>query len=44
MSAKDLKFGGDARHLMVQGVNVLTDAVAVTIGPKGRNGVIGTSF
>ena len=44
MSAKDLKFGGDARHLMLQGVNLLTDAVAVTLGPKGRNVVIEKSF
>ena len=44
MSAKDLKFGGDARHLMQQGVNLLTDAVAVTLGPKGRNVVIEKSF
>ena len=44
MSAKDLKFGGDARHSMQQGVNLLTDAVAVTLGPKGRNVVIEKSF
>ena len=44
MSAKDLKFGSDARHLMLQGVNLLTDAVAVTLGPKGRNVVIEKSF
>ena len=44
MSAKELKFGGDARHLMLQGVNLLTDAVAVTLGPKGRNVVIEKSF
>jgi chaperonin GroEL len=44
MSAKDLKFGGDARHLMLQGVDLLTDAVAVTLGPKGRNVVIEKSF
>ena len=44
MSAKELKFGSDARHLMLQGVNLLTDAVAVTLGPKGRNVVIDKSF
>lgn len=44
MSAKELKFGGDSRHLMLQGVNLLTDAVAVTLGPKGRNVVIDKSF
>jgi chaperonin GroEL len=44
MSAKDLKFNGDARQLMLQGVNLLTDAVAVTLGPKGRNVVIEKSF
>ncbi len=44
MSAKELKFSGDARQLMLQGVNLLTDAVAVTLGPKGRNVVIEKSF
>ena len=44
MSAKDLKFGEDARQLMLRGVNLLTDAVAVTLGPKGRNVVIEKSF
>jgi chaperonin GroEL len=44
MSAKELKFGGDARQLMLHGVNLLTDAVAVTLGPKGRNVVIEKSF
>lgn len=34
--AKDLKFGADARALMLQGVDLLTDAVAVTMGPKVR--------
>jgi len=32
--AKDIKFGGDARAMMLQGVNLLADAVAVTMGPK----------
>ena len=44
MSAKELKFGDDARHLMLQGVNILADAVTVTLGPKGRNVVIEKSF
>ncbi len=44
MSAKELKFSGDARHLMLQGVNALTDAVAVTLGPRGRNVVLDKSF
>lgn len=44
MSAKELKFDGDARHLMLKGVNQLADAVAVTLGPKGRNVVIEKSF
>jgi chaperonin GroEL len=44
MSAKDLKFGGEARQLMLQGVNLLTDAVSVTLGPKGRNVVVEKSF
>lgn len=34
--AKDLKFGSDARALMIQGVDLLADAVAVTMGPKVR--------
>ncbi|MDT4288940.1 chaperonin GroEL [Methylomonas sp. MO1] len=44
MAAKDVKFGGDARALMVQGVNVLANAVKVTLGPKGRNAVLDKSF
>jgi chaperonin GroEL len=44
MSAKELKFSNDARHLMMQGVDILTDAVAVTLGPKGRNVVLAKSF
>ena len=35
--AKDVKFGGDVRAMMLQGVDVLSDAVAVTMGPKVRN-------
>ena len=44
MSAKDVKFGDDARAKMLSGVNVLADAVKVTLGPKGRNVVLDKSF
>jgi chaperonin GroEL len=44
MSAKEVKFGDDARTLMVNGVNILADAVKVTLGPKGRNVVLDKSF
>ncbi len=44
MSAKDVKFNTDARNKMLRGVNVLADAVKVTLGPKGRNVVIDKSF
>ena len=44
MAAKDVKFGDDARSRMVQGVNVLANAVKVTLGPKGRNVVLDKSF
>ncbi len=44
MAAKDVKFGDSARHRMVAGVNVLADAVKVTLGPKGRNVVLERSF
>ena len=40
MAAKDVKFGNDARVKMLRGVNVLADAVKVTLGPKGRNASI----
>ena len=40
MSAKDVKFGDDARIEMLEGVNVLANAVKVTLGPKGRNVVL----
>ena len=36
MAAKDVVFGGDARARMVEGVNILANAVKVTLGPKGR--------
>ncbi|MGR6982177.1 chaperonin GroEL [Testudinibacter sp. P27/CKL/0425] len=44
MAAKDVKFGNDARVKMLQGVNVLADAVKVTLGPKGRNVVLDKAF
>ena len=44
MAAKDVKFNTDARNRMLKGVNVLADAVKVTLGPKGRNVVIEKSF
>ena len=42
--AKDVKFSDAARQLMLDGVNVLADAVKVTLGPKGRNVVLDKSF
>ena len=42
--AKDIKFGSDARTLMLQGVDILADAVAVTMGPKGRNVILEQSW
>ncbi|AUC53833.1 MULTISPECIES: chaperonin GroEL [unclassified Sagittula] len=44
MSAKDVKFNTDARSKMLKGVNILADAVKVTLGPKGRNVVLDKSF
>ena len=44
MAAKDVRFGDDARSRMVRGVNVLAQAVKVTLGPKGRNVVLDKSF
>ena len=44
MSAKDVRFGDDARSRMVKGVNILANAVKVTLGPKGRNVVLDKSF
>ncbi len=44
MSAKEVKFGDDARTRMVHGVNILANAVKVTLGPKGRNVVLDKSF
>jgi chaperonin GroEL len=44
MAAKDVKFDTDARNRMLAGVNILADAVKVTLGPKGRNVVLDKSF
>jgi chaperonin GroEL len=44
MAGKDVKFGTDARNRMLTGVNILADAVKVTLGPKGRNVVLDKSF
>src|SRR5271170_4261684 len=44
MAAKDVKFGADAREKMLHGIDILADAVQVTLGPKGRNVVIDKSF
>jgi len=44
MSAKEVKFSSDARERMLRGVDILANAVKVTLGPKGRNVVIDKSF
>ena len=44
MAAKEVKYGADARQRLLQGVDILADAVKVTLGPKGRNVVIDKSF
>lgn len=44
MSAKDVKFGTDSRDRMLRGINILANAVKVTLGPKGRNVVIDKSY
>jgi len=44
MAAKDVRFGGEARERMLRGVDILANAVKVTLGPKGRNVVIDKSF
>ena len=44
MAAKDVKFGADARQKMMKGVDILANAVKVTLGPKGRNVVLDKSF
>jgi chaperonin GroEL len=44
MSAKEVRFGGDARTRMLRGVDILADSVKVTLGPKGRNVILDKSF
>ena len=44
MAAKDVKFGADAREKLLRGVDILADAVRITLGPKGRNVVLDKSF
>jgi len=44
MAAKEIKYGAKAREKMLNGVNQLADAVAVTLGPRGRNVVIDKSW
>src|ERR1700681_1025784 len=44
MAAKDVRFGENVRNKMINGVNVLADAVKITLGPKGRNVVLERSF
>jgi chaperonin GroEL len=44
MAAKDVRFGGEARERMLRGVDILANAVKVTLGPKGRNVVLDKSF
>ena len=44
MAAKEVRFSDDARSRMLRGVNILANAVKVTLGPKGRNAVLEKSF
>src|SRR5580692_11631821 len=44
MAAKDVRFAGDARQRMMRGVDLLSEAVKVTLGPKGRNVVLDKSY
>ena len=44
MPAKEVRFSGDARERMLRGIDILTNAVKVTLGPKGRNVVLDKSF
>src|SRR5271165_6224880 len=44
MAAKDVRFGGDARQRMLRGVDILADAVKITLGPKGRNVILDRSY
>ncbi len=43
-SHKEIAFGNEGRQALARGVNILADAVAVTLGPKGRNVIIGKEF
>jgi chaperonin GroEL len=43
-ASKDIRFGRDARALMLEGANKLADAVSVTLGPRGRNVVLDKAF
>ena len=44
MAAKDVRFSGDARERMLRGVDILANAVKITLGPKGRNVVIDKAY
>src|SRR6266436_2799793 len=44
MAAKDVKFGSDAREKLLRGVDILNEAVRITLGPKGRNVVLDKSY
>src|ERR1700735_5108696 len=44
MPAKDVRFGGDARQHMLRGVDILAQAVKVTLGPQGRNVILDKSY
>src|ERR1700730_3584886 len=44
MAAKDVRFGSDAREKLLRGVDILADAVRITLGPKGRNVVLEKSY
>ena len=44
MAAKDVKFSRDARERIMRGVDILADAVKVTLGPKGRNVILDKSY
>ncbi|HXQ66240.1 MAG TPA: chaperonin GroEL, partial [Alphaproteobacteria bacterium] len=44
MAAKDVRFAGDARARLLRGVEIMADAVKVTLGPKGRNVVLDKSY
>ena len=44
MAAKDVRLGGDARQRMLRGVDILADAVRITLGPKGRNVILDKSY